>query len=79
MERVMDNQNRINSALESIAQVRSVNNLIQGICSRLSAAELSEQEASGMWVLLEWQNERLKRAEQEIKQSIKKATVLAAA
>jgi hypothetical protein len=56
-------ETKINNALEFIHQVRSVNNLMQGLCSRMSAGELSAKEAEGLWVLLDWQNNHLKKAE----------------
>jgi hypothetical protein len=54
---------KFNSALETLEQVRAVNSLIQGMCTRMSASELSEQEASGLFVLLEWQNQQMEKAE----------------
>ncbi len=54
---------KINNALECLHQVRSVNSLIQGVCARVSAGELSANEAEGLWVVLEWQNNQLKKAE----------------
>lgn len=56
-------ETKINNALECLHQVRSVNNLIQGVCTRISAGELSANEAEGLWVVLEWQNNHLKKAE----------------
>lgn len=62
-----EQQKKINAALESLHQVRCVNNLIQGVCARMSAAELSATEAQGLWVVLEWQNEKVGNAEAIIK------------
>lgn len=56
-------ETKINAALENIHQVMQVNKLIQGVCSRMSAGELSANEAEGLWVVLEWQNKQLKKAE----------------
>lgn len=58
----MLNTVRINRALDAIHQVQQVNVLIQGICSRIPTAELSANEAQGLWVVLEWQNKNLEEA-----------------
>jgi len=55
-------ETNINTALEYIHQVRTVNNLIQGVCARVSSGELSVNEAEGLWVVLEWQNKHLQQA-----------------
>lgn len=51
--------NRLNEAIETMHQVQRVNQLIQGVCARIDAQELTKQEAAGLWAVLEWQNEKL--------------------
>ena len=58
---------RLNRALESFQNVRAVNNLIQGICQRIPAGELTEKEAEGLYVVLEWQSQQMLHAEGVIK------------
>lgn len=58
---------KFNNALETLEQVRAVNSLIQGLCARMSASELSAQEAAGLYVLLEWQNRQMEKAEEVLK------------
>jgi hypothetical protein len=58
---------KFNSALETLEQVRAINCLIQGMCSRMSESELSEGEAGGLYVLLDWQNKQMEIAEGIIK------------
>jgi len=60
-------ETKINNALEFLHQVRSVNHLIQGVCMRITAGELSANEAEGLWVILDWQNNQLAVAEGAIK------------
>lgn len=55
--------NRLNEAIDTMHQVRQVNSLIQGVCARVGASELNSHEAGGLWVVLEWQNEKLRGAE----------------
>ncbi len=59
--------NRVNRALETFEQIRAVNSLIQGLCSRMDAQELTEGEAEGLYVILEWQNYQMLQAEAVIK------------
>lgn len=47
------------AALDTLRQVRSVNYLIQGVCSRLHFAELGKQEGEGLYHLMDWQNEKI--------------------
>jgi hypothetical protein len=56
-------ETKMNNVLESIHQVKVVNRLIQGVCARMSAGELSANEAEGLWVVLEWQNNHLTKVE----------------
>ena len=58
---------KFNNALETLEQVRAVNSLIQGMCTRMSASELSAQEAAGLYVLMEWQNQQMEKAEEILK------------
>jgi hypothetical protein len=59
--------NKFNNALETLEQVRAVNCLIQGMCSRMRESEMSESEAVGLFVLLDWQNKHVEAAEGIIK------------
>lgn len=68
--------NRVNRALETMQQVRNVNALIQGICMRISVSELTDQEAEGLWTILEWQNQNLAAAEGVIKTALGGATLV---
>lgn len=54
---------RLNEAIETMQQAQHVNQFIQGVCARISAQELNEGEAMGLWAVLEWQNEKLRGAE----------------
>lgn len=58
----MLNTQRKNRALDAIHQVQQVNVLIQGLCARIPSAELSANEAEGLWVVLEWQNKKIAEA-----------------
>lgn len=62
-----EQQKKIVQALETLHQVRCVNELIQGVCSRMAVSELSAAEAQGLWVVLDWQNERVGNTEAIIK------------
>lgn len=44
---------------ETICQLLSVNKLLQGICARVDRHELTQVEAEGIYIVLEWQNEKL--------------------
>lgn len=58
---------RVNRALETFEKVRAVNCLIQGLCTRMDGQELTEIEAEGLYVVLEWQNFQMQQAEAVIK------------
>jgi hypothetical protein len=62
MENKNNSAQQLLSAVELINQVQSVNYLIQGVCARVKVAELSANEAEGLWMVLEWQNNVLQKA-----------------
>lgn len=59
-------RNEAFNAIDVLHQVRTVNNLIQGLCSRLHIAELSEQEGAGIYHIIDWQNEKIMEVENSI-------------
>lgn len=58
-------------SLDTFADVRSVNVLIQGLCARTVANDLGSGEARGLMVVLGWQNEKMLSAEAEIQNILK--------
>jgi hypothetical protein len=58
---------KLNGALETLKQIRDVNSLIQGLCARMSGGELTESDAEGLYIMLEWQDKQMVQAEVIIK------------
>lgn len=54
---------KINNAVDTLHDIRCVNGLIQGLCSRVEKFELTSHEANGLAVIMEWQNERISKVE----------------
>lgn len=71
---------RLITSLDTFHEVRLVNALLQGLCSRTESNEFGGAEVRGLMVVLEWQNEKLKTAEAGIQTvlSTKAALVKAA-
>lgn len=49
-------------AVDALDQAQYINAFIQGFCARMDVAEMSADEAKGLWGILDGQNERLKKA-----------------
>ncbi len=54
---------RLIESLDTFSEVRSVNNLIQGLCARSAKDDIAGKEAQGLMVVLQWQNEKMLAAE----------------
>jgi hypothetical protein len=63
-------------SLDTFQEVRFVNTLIQGLCARTASNELGGNEARGLMVVLEWQNEKLKGAEAIVQTVLNKQAAL---
>lgn len=63
-------------SLDTFHEVRMVNTLIQGLCSRTEANDLGGAETRGLMVVLEWQNEKLLAAEAGIHTVLNKQAAL---
>lgn len=63
----IDSNNSVSlNSQEIISQVICVNELLKGVCCRLSASELNKVEGRGLYHLLDWQNEKLKQVAIEL-------------
>lgn len=69
---------KVHNALENLQRVRAVNSLLQGICRRIEGEELTETEAEGLYVVLEWQNQQMLNSEAVIKTVLAGAAIKAA-
>lgn len=58
---------KVIESLDTLHEVRMVNNLIQVLCGNTQANDLGVGEANGLLVLMQWQNEKLLGAEAGIK------------
>jgi hypothetical protein len=58
-QNTFEKSSSVPAAIDMLHQVRSVNHLIQGLCSRLPSAELSQGEGEGLYHLMDWQNEKI--------------------
>ena len=63
-------------SLDTFHEVRLVNGLIQGLCSRTESNEFGSAEVRGLMVVLEWQNEKLKTAVAGVESVLQKRAAL---
>jgi hypothetical protein len=65
-----DTVQKLVQSLDTMQELRSVNVLLQGFCSRSSDSEIAGSEARGLMVLLGWQNEKMEGAELAIQTAL---------
>lgn len=52
----------VRNALDLMQDISAVNCFIQGVATRIKQSPLTQDEAHGLTILLEWQNEQMRKA-----------------